>query len=195
MAPDWLQEIDRELRGHVLAPERLTTKQRAIFDESCRATEEKYRDYHAAPFLYAVFLATRKPSSYPDRSQARYHIAVHHLLTIRRLMAAEVEREDDAIRARDVLPDDAFSEPRAGWIYFIEAGGFIKIGFTTNVPARLASIETSSPHSVTLLRQEPGTMRDEAAYHARFAAHRVRREWFALDGDLAAFLARTGEAS
>jgi hypothetical protein len=78
--------------------------------------------------------------------------------------------------------------PRQGWVYFIEAGGYIKIGFTGSVPSRLAQIETATPFVLTLLRQEPGTLETEMAFHKRFGALHVKGEWFRFEGELREYL-------
>lgn len=76
-----------------------------------------------------------------------------------------------------------------GWpadavIYFVEAPstGLVKIGFTTNLKARLYSLRGGGGAAVVmrLVKAIPGSRRVEAAMHRRFKAHRVRGEWFTL---------------
>lgn len=73
-------------------------------------------------------------------------------------------------------------------VYFIRARetGHIKIGISANPEARLARLDRAMPLSLELLAVQPvpGETRRrhaqavEAGYHARFAADRVKGEWF-----------------
>lgn len=79
--------------------------------------------------------------------------------------------------------------PRSGGVvYFVRAGDLVKIGFTADLDARLASIATHAPAPPVVLLTVPGTVLDERAYHDRFEAHRAHREWFRLEGELADFI-------
>lgn len=65
-----------------------------------------------------------------------------------------------------------------------------------DLPVRLADapalffpeIETSTPFTVTVLRQERGTLATERSFHQRFAEYRTKLEWFRKDGALKEFL-------
>jgi T5orf172 domain len=64
-------------------------------------------------------------------------------------------------------------------IYFISADDdLIKIGYTTNLSARLRSLRTAHPKELRILLVVPGSRDDEQELHRRFAAFRVGREWF-----------------
>lgn len=66
-------------------------------------------------------------------------------------------------------------------IYFVrdEATLQIKIGFTDrDLEERLREFQTGCPGLLTPLLAVSGTRRDEQAWHRRFAAARVRGEWF-----------------
>lgn len=67
---------------------------------------------------------------------------------------------------------------RKGDIYFIAAGDFVKIGFTTSPVGRIRSIKTATPLPLKILHHQRGTMKQERELHRRFAAIRVRGEWF-----------------
>jgi hypothetical protein len=75
-----------------------------------------------------------------------------------------------------------------GTIYFVqsERGGPIKIGFTDNLKRRLASMRTHSADKLVVLATCKGDLTDERRLHERFAAHRVRGEWFAPAAELLA---------
>jgi hypothetical protein len=73
-------------------------------------------------------------------------------------------------------------------VYFLEAGDFIKIGFTTSLENRIKALETSSPHEFVVLATMPGTIEDETEIHHRFWSSRQRREWFRKTPELLAFI-------
>jgi hypothetical protein len=64
-------------------------------------------------------------------------------------------------------------------VYFISAeSDLIKIGYTTNLSARLRSLRTAHPNELRILLAIPGSRDDERELHRRFAEYRVGREWF-----------------
>jgi len=68
---------------------------------------------------------------------------------------------------------------KQGVIYFVGYGdGPVKIGFTTNLPFRLQSLQTACPYEMDLLAQRLGTPGDEWKYHERFRSAHIRGEWF-----------------
>jgi len=75
-----------------------------------------------------------------------------------------------------------------GFIYFIEAGDFIKIGHTRSPVGRGHKMRTDNPFDLKLLHIEDGTFKREKLYHRHFAAIRVRGEWFHKTPDLLAFI-------
>lgn len=63
--------------------------------------------------------------------------------------------------------------------------GYYKIGYSKNPSAREITLQSEEP-DITLIRWWPGTRFDETALHAKFAAQRIRGEWFKLsDADIA----------
>ncbi len=77
--------------------------------------------------------------------------------------------------------------PRSGGVYFVQAGegGPIKIGVASNVRERLQTLQTGSAVVLRLLGVAyDATAPEEAALHERFAAHRIRGEWFRPAADL-----------
>jgi hypothetical protein len=73
-------------------------------------------------------------------------------------------------------------------VYFVEANGFIKIGFTADMERRMCALASSSPHPTTLLHRMPGTRDHEIDLHRQFAHLRVRGEWFRSDPELLEFI-------
>jgi hypothetical protein len=97
-----------------------------------------------------------------------------------------VEELEQAIRmqrfVRDLLPDQAPKPDLTvnGYVYFVQMGddGPIKIGFATDVQARITTLQTSSPHELVLRKVVPGTVAKEREFHQRFAQTRLKGEWF-----------------
>jgi hypothetical protein len=70
---------------------------------------------------------------------------------------------------------------RLGYIYVVRTEGapYVKIGFTQDVrKRRIAQLQAANPLRLILERWIPGSEADECALHQRFAADRVRGEWF-----------------
>lgn len=77
-------------------------------------------------------------------------------------------------------------------VYFLqcESSGLIKIGYSSNVPARLSAIQTGSPTAIRLLATEDGGIEREGQLHSAFAVEWVRGEWFRPSEDLLAYIAQ-----
>jgi hypothetical protein len=69
-----------------------------------------------------------------------------------------------------------------GIIYLVEAvgSGLAKIGWTTDLETRVASLQTSSPHILAVLATRLGPISAERSLHEQFASLRVHGEWFRL---------------
>lgn len=65
-------------------------------------------------------------------------------------------------------------------IYFAQAGdgGAIKIGSSRNAQRRVLSLGNAAHEDISLLGVMSGGTADEFTLHKKFAAHRIRREWF-----------------
>lgn len=77
-------------------------------------------------------------------------------------------------------------------VYFIRdaLSGLVKIGTAGNPWARFGKIQSDCPGELTLLAVIDGGAGEEAALHARFAAYRVRGEWFRQGASLRGYLAQ-----
>src|SRR5581483_10346318 len=75
-------------------------------------------------------------------------------------------------------------------IYFIRDvhSGLVKIGASKKPWKRLQSLQTGAAGLLEMAVVIDGEDADEHALHARFAAERVRGEWFRADGLLGAFI-------
>lgn len=80
-----------------------------------------------------------------------------------------------------------------GQTYFIRctATGLIKIGHTTgSVESRFAALQTGSASELVLVGTVPGGREVEQELHRRFAADRVRGEWFRMGRDMYLYACR-----
>lgn len=64
-------------------------------------------------------------------------------------------------------------------VYYMRIGNRVKIGWSTNLPSRLASINPEE-----LMATEPGDRRLESLRHREFGPLRTHGEWFRLEGRL-----------
>lgn len=82
------------------------------------------------------------------------------------------------------------------YVYLIgsEDSPMVKIGRSTNIPARLAAIQSMSPLKLAVLWQTEGGAELEAALHRWFRSRRSHGEWFEFpDGDALAEVAEAVE--
>lgn len=75
-------------------------------------------------------------------------------------------------------------------VYYMRVGNRVKIGFTTNLTARVSQV---MPEEVLAI--EPGGRLLEDVRHRQFAALRVTREWFRFEGPLAAHVSSLAESA
>ena len=92
------------------------------------------------------------------------------------------------LHVRDIL--DAARMTTAGGqptpasvVYFIQRGDLIKIGYTTNLTARLRALQGDR-----ILLALPGTRAHESALHELFKAHREKGEWFRRTPEILEFI-------
>lgn len=72
--------------------------------------------------------------------------------------------------------------------YVIRCGAYVKIGTTSDVRARLRTLEASNPLPLTVVAVLIGGQALERSLHRRFAAYRHHDEWFHEQDDLAAWI-------
>lgn len=106
---------------------------------------------------------------------------------------------DTAGAMRDAITIDLLvkKQMRESFVYFIEAGDYIKIGVSRDPIIRLGQIRqgrgiTAPEGLITsqarLLAVEQGDRNSEKTLHQRFAAHRARGEWFRKNDRLAHYI-------
>lgn len=149
---------------------------RLVALQSVTERELASKDFGSLPILW------KSPGDYNSRGVDFQH-AVWRLNR-----ALEIMQERAVADATSAVQ---YARPRSsGWIYFIQAGDFVKIGFATDVDKRLKALETGSPVDLVVLSTERGTMEDEAYYHRKFADLRARGEWFRYGDAIRAHLGK-----
>ena len=76
-----------------------------------------------------------------------------------------------------------------GWVYFMEMGDFIKIGWSTWPQNRRDALQAANPYDIIILGAFPGGIENEAHLHQVFAPLRTRGEWFRKSPGLLAYIA------
>ena len=72
----------------------------------------------------------------------------------------------------------------SGFVCFIAAGPFVKVGYSENPNARIKSIQTSNPYDVELIGVIRGGLSREAEVLRQLSHAHHRREWFHLTNDV-----------
>jgi hypothetical protein len=69
-----------------------------------------------------------------------------------------------------------------GTVYFIQAGKFVKIGYTRkkDVAARMGELQVGCPHSLRVIATIAGDVHLERDLHRLFRPWRTQGEWFRL---------------
>lgn len=116
---------------------------------------------------------------WPELKLCNPHARVVHDNVARDLAEDEARRSREAherLAAAGMLPQPEERQKRPT-IYFVQVGGHIKIGWTTDLQRRMRAY----PPNTQLLAAQPGTRAQEQALHRRFAVHRSHgREWYPL---------------
>lgn len=131
----------------------------------------KYCDKH---MLEAVALASFR---YDKESIDEIVKAKSVELAKKRLRSLRKDRESATMR-------------HPGWIYYIQVGDLLKIGYATTVWDRLMSY----PPNITVLAIHPGTRELETHLHRKFRLLLQKgREWYADDGKIADHIGKVRE--
>lgn len=78
------------------------------------------------------------------------------------------------------------------YVYLVKIGERYKIGYSTNVNARIRHMETGSSDVLQIVAVAPGGRQLEHQLHEFFRGHRIKGEWFA-GGNSKAFIQRFAE--
>jgi len=112
---------------------------------------------------------------------------------------------DDRIRGKIIIDKEttiydahhleiANGGAKFGFIYVVGFGDYIKIGFSTDVPSRLSTLQTSAPEPLKIYATFRGSTDDEANLHQRFATHNSNGEWFRIGDEIKAWLREIAES-
>ncbi len=80
-------------------------------------------------------------------------------------------------------------EKEKGFVYFILVDDRIKIGYSTDVEKRVATLQTASGSRFETVTYRKGGRAMEARYHRRWADQRLSGEWFTATPELLAEMA------
>ncbi len=115
-----------------------------------------------------------------------------------KVLRSDVEQQEQAERqdAESLETCGPVSLLDQNCVYFMQfeykgQRGLIKIGFSGNLPIRryqVAQERSIPPNHLIVLGTIPGSLRDEAAIHARFDHLRVFSEWFEPAPELIEFI-------
>ena len=83
---------------------------------------------------------------------------------------------------------------RETFLYFVEMAGHVKIGIARDWKKRLASMQTGSPLPIRRLLIIKTAACMEAILHTKFAAHRIRGEWFRDCPEIREFIAKAADS-
>lgn len=74
-------------------------------------------------------------------------------------------------------------------VYFIRSGNAVKIGVSDNVGKRIEQLKTSTHRKLRLVGLADGGIGLEKELHTRFAAYRIRGEWFKWCQEISEYVA------
>lgn len=75
-----------------------------------------------------------------------------------------------------------------GFVYFLRADDFVKIGYSLHPARRVIEVQTGLPYSMSSLHVYRGSLDDERRIHELFLADRFRGEWFHMTTAIKKFL-------
>lgn len=109
---------------------------------------------------------------------------IHHetCLSAREKEVVAILREATRKKTKEEIEIESMARVRVGYVYFIQSGGRVKIGFSTDVINRLSNLKVGNPIGAKLVAAIPGTEDTEAYFHKMFNAYREQGEWFLIDG-------------
>jgi DNA-binding transcriptional ArsR family regulator len=89
--------------------------------------------------------------------------------------------------------DLVIAERDGSSVYFADAGGQIKIGWSKRVSARLAQLQTGSAAPIKLIGTMPGGLAVERRVHEKFAHLRLSGEWFTATPELLEYVSEVAQ--
>jgi hypothetical protein len=118
-----------------------------------------------------------------DRYKQPLHSTIGHT---KRFTGDQIVQIIDMILTQE---EDENPRPEApGWVYFVDGGEHIKIGYTRSIEHRLKRMGTDLPTGPKVLLMQPGTFKTEKILHRHFSALRVQGEWFRKGPELLEYI-------
>lgn len=159
--------------------------------------QERYEKFRADMYMRVVDGLVPEIESAIEQT-VNAHLAAKDALSqlarvrneLSRLGALTNNRDESALNRlrEEITMDDSIRRYEAeSFVYFVEAGDYIKIGFSRDPMTRLSQIRNgrgiTAPEGLDtsktrILAVEHGGMYDEKDLHRRFAAQRAEGEWF-----------------
>lgn len=98
-------------------------------------------------------------------------------------------KQDIFASQRTIKDQKMVFSPSQGYVYFLRAGLFIKIGKTIGHPGqRISALQTGCPFKITLAAHIEGGLEKESELHAKFISYKSHGEWFHDKGELKEFV-------
>jgi hypothetical protein len=158
-----------------------------IWQDSCRLWDNVNETQCGEPYYYSddvhpVLANGRKLTDMPFFAEVFSHLAELHA-------AHRKDPLGEYLAPTIVAMETALAKRDGTCVYFAEADGRIKIGWSRKVATRVAQLQTGSPVPIKLLGVTPGGRSLERELHHRFAADRLTGEWFTATPELLACIA------
>lgn len=128
----------------------------------------------------ATTLSVREAAAYAGVTVRQMEESIKWSVTDWPWSQSDLDRYRDERRARRLAK---------GLIYFALCGDAVKIGYTTNLVARMGSLQTGASEKLKVIFKRQGQPADEKALHKRFARDRLAGEWFRHSEAIKAFIA------
>lgn len=101
----------------------------------------------------------------------------------------DIHRLTEALKDHERQPK-CVTDPRPTFLYFVEAGGYIKIGIAGRWKKRLSGLQSSCPLPIKRLLVIRATRGMESDIHEKFKEFCTRGEWFRDVPEIRKFIAR-----
>lgn len=166
-----------------------------LVDRSVRHDRSKTEDPELA--IFNEFSPKLRDSTYGSEEYKGFLTAMgdglrHHYDLDRIIEKAErIERRSTEVRAqRNTDAAVKAGVPEGSVVYYMRIGNRVKIGTSTNLASRLASINPEE-----LLAVERGGVDKERGRHRQFATLRTHGEWFRFESPLTEHIERVRQAN
>lgn len=135
-------------------------------------------------------LSVQGPCAWTECEQpysTRYPVSLcqTHALLIWSLVDSDIAETGRPLEPTDV-PTIMEASAEIGWIYYVQVGDKIKVGYTKDLQKRIGQY----PPDSKLLASRPGTLKDERELHSMLTARRAAgREWYFICDEMGQHIA------